>query len=77
MRTRSQWIIAVVLTAAIVVVGAITSARAADITWTGAGDGSSWTDPNNWQDNTTMLPGVPVGTDQAFINNVAVVNIDA
>jgi hypothetical protein len=43
----------------------------ANTTWTGGGDGVSWTDAANW-DN-----GLPNGQQRVFINGVSTVNIDA
>ncbi len=65
MRKHPAWIISVVLVA---VVG---GNALADTTWTGGGDGSSWTDANNWNN------GLPNGQRRAFINGVSTVNIDA
>jgi hypothetical protein len=78
MTSRQHWIAAAALgAAAAVVTSSPRAARGDNITWTGAGDGVSWTDPNNWENDTTMLPGVPTNTDQGFINNVASVTINS
>ena len=45
---------------------------AADITWTGGGDGSSWNDSNNWDTGT-----VPTNEDIAYISGSAHVVVDA
>src|SRR5881296_1355263 len=47
---RTFYLIAVVL---LVLSGS--STIAANVTWTGAGDGVSWSDPNNWSNN--VVPG--------------------
>ncbi len=75
--SRRQWGAAVAMGAAVAVASPRNAARAADVTWTGAGDGTSWTDPNNWLNDDTMLPGVPTNSDQGFINNTASVTINS
>ena len=75
--TSRQHLIAAAALGAAVVVGQRNAARADNITWTGSGDGVSWTDPNNWLNDTTMLPGVPTNNDQGFINNTASVTINS
>ena len=75
--SRRHWIAAAALGAAVAVGSSRNAARAADVTWTGAGDGTSWTDPNNWLNDDTMLPGVPTNSDQGFINNTASVTINS
>jgi hypothetical protein len=79
MITRQPWISAVAAIAAAVVAGSSQprTARAADITFTGGGDGTSWTDPLNWMDDDTMANVVPAGSDQAFINGAFNVDIDS
>ena len=78
MSSRQQWVAAAALGAAVAVASSSPrSARADNVTWTGAGDGVSWTDPNNWLNDTTMLPGVPTNSDQGFINNTASVTINS
>ncbi|MCG8326828.1 MAG: T9SS type A sorting domain-containing protein [Chitinophagales bacterium] len=49
-----------------------TQLLAADITWTGGGDGSSWSDSNNWDTGT-----VPTNEDIAYISGTAHVVVDA
>ena len=47
----------------------LTGPAYASTTWTGGGDGTSWTDPANWNN------GLPGGQQRAFINGVSTVNI--
>src|SRR5688500_13656855 len=77
MISRRQWVAALALGAAVAVGTSRDAARADNVTWTGAGDGVSWTDPLNWENDTTMAPGVPTNTDQGFINNTASVTINS
>ena len=77
MINRRQWVAAIALGAAATVGASRGVARADNITWTGAGDGFSWTDPANWLNDTTMLPGVPTNSDQGFVNNSASVTINS
>src|SRR5688572_26690070 len=77
MINRRQWVAALALGAAVAVGSSRNAARADNITWTGAGDGFSWTDPANWENDTTTLPGVPTNSDQGFINNTASVTINS
>lgn len=59
-----------VLAACVVALLSIAHARAAPVTWTGIGDGVSWTDPLNWSNANFMPPQpVPPGpNDQVIIN---------
>ena len=47
----------------------VSSHAFANTTWTGGGDGTSWTDPANWNN------GLPNGQQRVFINGPSTVNI--
>src|SRR6476659_6942229 len=61
----------IVVTAIVALFLAGTAARASSITWTGAGDGSSWTDGANW----SSTPNPPASGDAAYFNSPTVVDI--
>jgi hypothetical protein len=45
------------------------------VIFTGAGAGTSWTDPNNWEEETTLLHRLPAIDDLALVNNTFTVNV--
>jgi hypothetical protein len=52
-------------------------ARAVNINYTGLGDGTSWTDLNNWVEPVSHVPQLPTASDQAFIDDTFTVNINS
>ncbi len=76
MKSR-KWTTAFALSAAASFGLSRSTARAVDVIWNGAGNGSTWEDPNNWFEDVTMIQRLPGTGDLARIENAFTVNLNS